>query len=328
MSTMKAMRFHSLGGPDVLRLEDVPVPVPRPGEVLIGVKAIGVNFADTRLLRGEYFIKPVFPQIPGMEAAGVVLAVGDGVTEFAPGARVMSLGANAYAEQLTARVDMVYPMPDGLDFPEAAALPVQGLTAHHLLHLSARMQPKERVLVHAAGGGVGLLAVQLARAFGSSQVIGVVSSAAKADLVRAAGAHAVIDSSVEDWAARTKELTEKSGVDIILEMVGGTETFKRNLSVLAPFGRMIVFGAASGDTKGTIEPVGLMARNHSVIGYYLTPLLRRRELCAGPIADLAARAANKTLNVHIGARAPLADAVRILASIEGRGTVGKLILEP
>jgi len=322
------MRFHALGGPEVLRLEEVPVPSPRPGEVLIRVQAIGVNFADTRFVRGEYFVRPVFPQIPGMEASGVVTAVGEGVTEFAVGARVMTFGANAYAEQQTARVDMVYPMPDGLGFAEAAALPVQGLTAHHLLHLSGRMRAGERVLVHAAAGGVGLLAVQLARGFGASQVIGVVSSAAKVGEVLAAGAHAVIDSSVEDWAARTKDLTEKAGVDIILEMVGGSETFKRNLSVLAPFGRMIVFGAASGDTKGTIEPVGLMARNHAVIGYYLTPLLRQRALCAGPLAEMCADAVAGKLKVHIGGRAPLSDAVSVLTAIEGRRTIGKLILEP
>jgi NADPH2:quinone reductase len=326
---MRAIRFHSVGGPEVLRLEQVPDPVPGAGELLVRVRAVGVNFADTRFRRGEYFVRPQFPQIPGMESAGEVVALGAGTTGVAVGDRVMVLGGmGAYAELLVCKPRDCYPMPPGLSFEAAAALPVQGLTAHHLLDLAGHLRRGERVLVHAAAGGVGTLAVQLAKRMGASTVIGTASSDAKLALVRELGADVVVDYKREDFAQRTREATEGKGADVILEMLGGTETFKRNLSCLASFGRMVVFGAASGDTRGTIEPVGLMGKNHTVTGYYLTPILKYRELCAPPLEALARDVASGALRVVVGRRASLEEAADVHREMEARATVGKLVLVP
>jgi NADPH2:quinone reductase len=325
---MRAIRFHRLGPPDVLQLEEVEAPVPGPGEVLVRVRAIGVNWADTHFRKGEYFVRPVFPQIPGMEAAGEVVALGPGTSGVAVGDRVMVLAANAYAELLVARPSDCYPIPDGLDFVRAAALPIQGLTAHHVLGLSGRLVRGERVLVHAAAGGVGTLAVQLARKLGASNVIATASSDDKRALARELGAHVALDARAPDFAKRVKDATAGHGVDLLLEMLGGSEAYKRNLGVLAPLGRMVVYGAASGDLHGTIEPVGLMGKNHAVIGYYLTPLLRRRELCAPALDDLAKRVARGEIRVVIGLEAKLDEAAEVHRTMEGRATTGKVVLVP
>ncbi len=329
---MRAIRFHRLGSPDVLQLEEVPDPVAGPGEILVRVRAIGVNYADTHFRKGEYFVRPVFPQIPGMEAAGEVVALGPGATGVAIGDRVMVVGANAYAERMVARPSQCFPIPDGLDFVRAAALPIQGLTAHHVLGLSGRLVRGERVLVHAAAGGVGTLAVQLARRMGASIVIATASTDDKRMLARELGADHALDARAPDFVQRVKALTpdrgEGEGVDLILEMLGGTEQYKRNLAALAPLGRMVVYGAASGDLRGTIEPVGLMGKNHAVVGYYLTPLLRRRDLCAPALDDLARRVARGEVRVIIGQEAPLAEAPEVHRSIEARSTSGKVVLVP
>ncbi len=325
---MKAIRFHATGEVDVLRFEEVPDPKAGPGEFVVRVRAIGVNFADTRFRRGEYFIRPVFPQVPGMECAGEIVALGEGASGFAVGDRVMALGANAYAEQLVCKPTDLYPMPAGISFEDAAALPVQGLTAHHVLALSGRMARGERVLVHAAAGGVGTLAVQLAKARGAVQVVATAGSDEKLALARSLGADVAVSYKDEAWAARVKEATGGAGIDVLLEMLGGTDALRKNLSLLAPFGRMVVFGAASGDTHGQIEPVALMAKNLSVTGYYLTPLVRRRDLCAPPLAEMAAEVAAGKLRIVIGARYPLADAAEAHRAMEARRTTGKIVLVP
>lgn len=325
---MRAIRFHKLGGPEVLQLEETPEPAPGPGEALLAVRAVGVNFADTHFRKGEYFIRPQFPQVPGMEAAGEIVAVGAGVTGLALGDRVMALGMNAYAERMIVRPNECYRMPDGLDFARAAALPVQGITAVHVLSLCGRMAKGERVLVHAAAGGVGSLAVQLARALGASKVIATASSEDKRALCRELGADLALDARAPDFVEQVKEATERKGVDLVLEMVGGTEHYKKNLACLAPFGRMVVYGSASGDMRGVVEPVSLMARNVSVIGYYLTPMLRRRELCAPALEDLAARVARGEINVVLGGQRPLSEAAEAHRALEARSTTGKLVLIP
>jgi NADPH2:quinone reductase len=324
---MKAIRFSALGEPDVLRYEDAPDPAPPDDGVVIRVRAAGVNFADTRFRRGTYFVRPRFPAIPGMEAAGEVVAVGPNAS-FALGDRVVALGMNAYAELMPARGVTVYPIPAGLDFATAAALPVQGITAHHCLGFAGRMARGERVLVHAAAGGVGTLAVQLARRMGAGQVIATASSDEKRALAVSLGADVAIDYTRPDWGKAVKDATGGAGVDVILEMLGGAEAMKQNLACLASFGRMVVFGAASGDTKATLEPVALMPRNQSVIGYYLTPILPDRARCAPALAECAELAARGELRVIVGKTLPLADAVEAHRMMEGRGTVGKVVLVP
>lgn len=324
---MRAIRFHSVGGPEVLAYEEVPTPEVSAGKVRVAVRAAGVNFADTRFRLGQYFVRPIFPQIVGMEAAGVVDAVGEGVVDVKVGDRVMVLGANAYAERMIARPAQLYPMPDGLDFETAAALPVQGLTAHHCLQLMGRLRAGESVLVHAAAGGVGVLAVQIARAMGASKVFGTASSEDKRALVRSLGADDAFDYGAGDYATRVREATGGRGVDVLLEMLGGTETYKRNLACMASLGRMIVYGAASGDTRGTFEPIGLMHKNLTIAGYYLTPMLEQPELCRPALADVAAWAADKKLSVKVEAFA-LKDAAEAHRRMESRASSGKLVLVP
>ncbi|MGZ3418252.1 MAG: quinone oxidoreductase family protein [Polyangiales bacterium] len=313
---MRAIRFHRIGGPEVLTLEEVPEPTPGPDDVLIDIKAIGVNYADTHFRKGEYFIRPVFPQIPGMEAAGEIVGTGE---------RVMVFGANSYAERMIARRSHVYPIPEGLDFVRAAALPVQGLTAHHVLSLFGRLAKGETVLVQAAGGGVGTLAIQIARSMGA-QVIGL-ASPSKLELVKKLGAEA-IDATSNDWVQQVKQLTNNRGVDVLLEMTGGTEQYKRNLAVLAPLGRMVVYGGASGDMRGTIEPVGLLNKNNTVSGYYMPGLLKNRELCAPALDDLAHRVISADVQIVIGGTLPLTDAAQVHRDMEARKTQGKMILVP
>jgi NADPH2:quinone reductase len=240
----------------------------------------------------------------------------------------MALGANAYADYMLVRPQECYRMPADLDFVRAAALPVQGITASHVLGLCGRLAGGERVLVHAAAGGVGTLAVQLAKALGASKIIATASGEDKRALVRELGADLAIDPRASDWVEQVKDATERKGVDVILEMIGGTEHYKKNLACLAPLGRMVVYGAASSDMKGVVEPIALMARNHSVIGYYMTPLLRRRELCAPPLEDLASRVARGEVRVIIGREAKLSEAAEVHRALEARATTGKMILVP
>lgn len=324
---MRAVRFHTVGGPEVLRCEDVEEPTLSAGKVLVRVRAAGVNFADTRFRLGQYFVRPVFPQVVGMEAAGEVEAVGDGVTDVRVGDRVMVLGANAYADKMLARPAQLYRMPDGLDFERAAALPVQGLTAHHCLGLMGRLQRAESVLVHAAAGGVGVFAVQIARAMGASKVFGTASSEDKRAFVRSLGADDAFDYGNGDYATRVREATDGRGVDVLLEMLGGTETYKRNLACLAPMGRMIVYGAASGDTRGTFEPIGLMHKNITIAGYYLTPMLERQELCRPALEELAQWVVDGRVRVSVE-RFALSDAAEAHRRMESRGSTGKLVLCP
>lgn len=322
---MRAIRFHSLGGPETLQLEEAPDPQIKPGHVLIDVRAVGLNYADTMFTKGQYFLQPKFPAIPGMEASGIVAAVAEDVHDVQVGDRVMALGANAYAERMLAPAKTVYPIPHGLSFETAAALPVQGLTAYHVLTLAGRLQPGEKVLVHAAAGGVGTLAVQLAKRLGASFVVGTVGSPHKADLVKSLGADLVVNYRQDDFATRIR--TEvKNGVDLVLEMLGGTDSYKRSLSCLAPLGRMVVFGAASGERRGTLEPIGLMHKNLSVTGYYMTPLLERRELCAPQLWDLAQAAARNELRVIVGKTYALEEAAEAHKDLAGRTSTGKLVL--
>ncbi|MBK9263907.1 MAG: quinone oxidoreductase [Polyangiaceae bacterium] len=322
---MRAIRFHSLGGPEVLNVEDAPEPQLRPGQVLVDVRAVGLNYADTMFTRGHYFVQPKFPAIPGMEAAGIVTSVADDVTDFRIGDRVMALGASACAERMVANARSVFPIPDGLSFETAAALPVQGLTACHILTLCGRLGRGEKILVHAAAGGVGTLAVQLAKRMGASFIVGTVGSPQKADLVRSLGADLVVDYRQDDFATRIRSEI-KEGVDVVLEMLGGTDSYKRSLSCLAPLGRMVVFGAASGDRRGTLEPIGLMHKNLSVIGYYMTPLLERRDLCAPPLADLANAVSKGELRVIIGKTYELEECAEAHRALAGRTSTGKLVL--
>ncbi len=324
---MRAIRFHRTGGPDVLALEEVDEPAVRPGCVVISVRAIGVNYADLHFRKGDYFIKPRLPDTPGMEAAGEILEVGAGVTGLRVGQRVMAFGAAAYAEKMLARASHVYALPDAIGFEDAAALPVQGLTAMHVLSMHGRLAPGEGVLVHAAAGGVGALAVQIARLRGAKVVIGTASTPQKQALALQLGADACF-AAAADFPQRVKEATSGAGVDVVLEMLGGAETYKRNLACLAPFGRMVVYGAAGGDLRGTFEPVGLMGKNLTVTGYYLTSVLEDRGRCEPELMQLADWVATGAVKIVRGAPYRLAEAATAHEALASRGSTGKLVLVP
>ena len=325
-ATMRAIRYHSLGGPEVLQLDEIATPSPQAGEALIKVAAAGLNYADTRRRIGQYLEPTPLPYIPGSEVAGTVVALGadtpaDGFVRV--GSRVMTLcPSGGYAEYVAVPLRMLAPAPDGMDMAMAAGLPLQGLTAYHTLHTSARMQPGETVVVNAAAGGVGTLAVQLAKLGGAGKVIAAAGSAEKLALARSLGADEGVNYVTDDLAAQVRALTDGKGADIILESVGG-QVFNRSLACLALFGRLVTFGQASGQ-PGTVETGRLMQRNASLIGFWLA-VLPNRMMVEGMQA-LMGYLASGQLRVIVGATYPLADAARAQTDLESRNATGKLVL--
>jgi NADPH:quinone reductase len=323
---MQAIVFAQTGGPEVLTLSEAPKPDVRPGMVLIKVHAIGVNFADTRFRQGTYVAKPKLPDIPGMEAAGVIETVCDGVTDFRPGARVAAFTVKSYAEYCQAPVPMVIPLPDFVSFVDGAAFPIQVLTAYHMLHTADSTGPGRTVLVHSAAGGVGLAAVQLAKVAGA-RVFGTVSSDGKAQLAKDHGADAVINYATEKFADEVLRLTEGRGVDLILDAVG-KPTFEEGLRCLAPFGHLILYGRAGGPA----DPFNLAAlspKSQKVSGFMVPTVTRG-------FPEKTRESANRCftlmregrLRLHIGKTFPLAQAAEAHRYLESRQSTGKLILIP
>jgi NADPH:quinone reductase len=324
---MKAIQLQEYGGPEVLNIVDIEKPTPKGNEVLIDIKAIGVNFADTARREGQYVIPTPLPFIPGAEIAGVVVEVGENVTKVKPGTRVVTLiESNGYAEYAVADERSLIPLPEQLDFRNAAALPLQGLSAYHIIKTMGRLQKGESVLVHAAAGGVGTLAVQLAKLFGAGKVIATASSAEKLELAREMGADVLVNYTESNWVDQVLEATGGKGVDVALEMVGG-DVFKKTLKCLATFGRLVVFGAASGE-QSRLYPSSLMARNQSVIGFFLPQIMRKPELLQSSLVELLTYLGEGNLKLTIGGVYPLEDAADVHRLLQSRKTTGKLILEP
>lgn len=320
---MKAIRYHEIGSPDVLRWEDIESPTPQTGEVLIAVRAAGVNFADTERRRGLYDATAPLPRILGSEAAGRVSAVGPGVDASWIGRRVVALTSATYAEFATARADALSPLPDGMSFETAASVPVQGLTAFHLVHTVGKVERGHWVLVHAAAGGVGTLAVQLAKARGA-HVIGTVSSEAKAARARELGADAVIRYDRADVAVEIARITNGRGVDLVLDAVGAA-TWHGSLASLAPFGHLIIYGSASGDAPRVDIDKDLFPRSLKVSGYWLRsphpPELQRAAMTT-LLDDIAAGRLRATTELQL----PLEQAAEAHRRLEARTTIGKVIL--
>lgn len=323
---MKAIVFEEIGGPEVLALRDVPVPDVRPGMVLIRNHAIGVNFADTRFRQGTYVVKPKLPDTPGLEAAGVIEAVGDGVTGLRPGQRVAAFASRAYAEYCLTPTSMVVPLPDFVRFVDGAAFPIQVLTAYHLLHTADATRAGDAVLVHSAAGGVGLAAVQLAKVAGA-RVFATVSSDDKAGLVKEHGADAVINYASGPFADEVLRLTDGRGVDLVLDAVG-KPTFEEGLRCLAPFGHLILYGRAGGPPD-PLDVATLSPRCAKVSGFMLPAVTRgfpdetrtSAERCFELMRD-------GRLRLHIGQTFPLAQAAEAHRHLESRRSVGKLVLMP
>jgi len=303
---MKAIVFAQTGGPEVLAQADVPKPEVRPGGVVIKNHAIGVNFADTRFRQGTYTVKPKLPDIPGMEAAGVIEAVGEGVTNLRPGMRVAAFTSRAYAEYCASPAFMAIPLPDSVSFVDGAAFLIQALTAYHLLYTVDTIRPGQSVLVHAAAGGVGLAAVQLAKAAGADVVINYVK---------------------DKFADEVLRLTADRGVDLILDAVG-KPTFEEGLRCLAPFGHIALYGRAG----GAPDPLNLSAlspKSQKVSAFSLPTLTRgfpdkTRESAERCFALMR----EGRLKVYISKTFPLAQAAEAHRYLESRESTGKLILLP
>jgi len=322
---MKAITFSQLGGPEALELHDVPKPEVKPGKVLVKNHAIGVNFADLLFRQGLYVAIPRLPDTPGLEAAGVVEAVGDGVPDLKPGARVAYIGVKTYAEYSLASAAQIISLPDFLSFEEGAAFPIQVLTAYHMLHTAHRTTPDQVVLVHAAAGGVGLAAVQIAKAAGA-HVIGTVSSDTKVDLVKDFGADAVINYATRDFAAEALRITNNRGVDLILDAVG-EPTLKMGLRCLAPFGHLIFYGRAG----GAPEPLNLFTlfeKSLKVSGFVLYTVSARPDLMRQGVEACFGLMRERKLRLLIGETFPLAQAADAHRHMESRQSVGKLLLIP
>jgi len=327
MAQMKAIKVEEFGEPEVLRHVDVECPEPGEGEALIEVRSAGVNYADTMRRRDQYVEAQDLPFIPGSEVAGIVAEVGEGVDDVSAGDRVVTLlGTGGYAQYAVAPAGNLIPLPEGLDFDHAAAIPLQGLTAYHCIKTSGALTEGESVLVHAAAGGVGTLSVQVAKLLGAGTVIATASSEEKLDLARSLGADVLIDYTEEDWPEKVREATEGKGADIILEMVGA-DFPEKNLNCLNVFGRMVVFGAASRD-RGTIVPVVLMKRCHAVVGFYLPQIMRRPDLFVPSLEEVLGWISSGDLKLTIGGTYPLENAAEAHTALEGRQTTGKLLLNP
>ncbi len=322
---MKAITFNQLGGPEVLKLDEVPKPELKPGRVLVKNRAIGVNFADILFRQGQYVTMARLPDSPGLEGAGLVEAVGEGVENLKPGDRVAYISVKTYAEYALAPAAQVIPIPDFMSFEEGAAFPIQVLTAYHMLNTIHRTTPDQVVLVHSAAGGVGLAAVQIAKAIGA-HVIGTVSSASKAELVKEYGADAVINYVTHDFAAEAMRITNNRGVDLILDAVG-EPTLRMGLRCMAPFGHLIVYGRAG----GAPEPLNLFAlfeKSLTVSGFVLYTVSSRPRLMRQGIDACFQLMREGKLRLLIGDTFPLAQAADAHRSMESRQSVGKLLLIP
>lgn len=329
---MKAVRLHEHGDPDVLRFEDVPEPLPGPGQVLIRVEAARVNFADTMRRRNMPYPYPSEPLFtPGGEVAGIVEELGEGVQLPVVGTPVFAFvgagGSTGYAQYTVADAGNVIPIPPGLDAKQACALSIAGITAVLTLQEAARLQPGESVLVQAAAGGVGSYAVQLAKLLGAGMVIGAASTPEKREIALRLGADHVVDYTEAGWPDRVRLLTDGRGVDIVLEMTGGA-VFDESLACLAPFGRSVVYGLA-GSQPAHLEPTNLLGSNQSVIGFYLGGWFAHRpDKAVAALQLLIGHVLSGRVAVQIGAVLPLSQAAEAHRMLEGRETTGKIVLEP
>lgn len=322
---MKAILVHTPGGPEQLRLDEVDLPAPGPGQARVKIYKSGVNFIDIYFRTGLYKADPPFSI--GMEAAGVVDAIGDGVTEVAVGDRVAyAMQRGSYAEYAVVPAWQLVKMPGALDFAQGAAAMLQGMTAHYLTHSTWPLKPGDTCLVHAAAGGAGLLIVQMAKMRGAT-VIGTTSTPAKAEKARAAGADHVILYTEVDFAAETRKLTGGRGVDVVYDSVGAA-TFDQSLDSLRPRGLMVSFGNAS----GPVPPVAPLTLNNKGSLFLTRPTLAHhcatREELLWRASDVLGWVASGQLKLHIEKTYPLRDAAQAQIDLASRQTTGKLLLDP
>jgi NADPH2:quinone reductase len=317
---MRAIQVTEFGGPEVLAVVDVPDPESITGLELVDVDAAGVNYADTHAVENSYLSAQELPFIPGAEVVG----------RTADGRRLCGFtasGSGGYAERALVAPAAAFEVPDEVSDAAALGLLVQGLTAWHLLRTSARMVPGESVVVHAAAGGVGSLAIQLAKLWGAGRVIAVASSEEKRQLALDLGADVAIDADAAGLTAAIREANDGKRVDIVLEMVGGATT-DASLRALAAFGRLVVYGMASRTPATPIAPSSLMTGSHSVIGFWLIDCMKvdPMGMVAQPLRDLVSMVASGELRPLPGTAYPLEEARRAHEDMRARRTTGKVIL--
>ncbi len=315
---MRAIQISEYGGPEVLQPAELPEPEAKPGFTLVRVAGAGVNYADTHQVENSYLSPTTLPLVPGGEVVGT-----------APdGRRVVALlPFGGYAQLATAADSLVFDVDDKVDDGQALSLVLQGVTAWHLLRTTCHLEKGETVVVHAGAGGVGSIAVQLARHYGAGRVIATASTPAKRDLAIELGADVAIDGSPEALRDRLLEAAGGRGVDVVLEMVGGS-VFDESVRALAPFGRLATYGQASRKPPSLVDPGGLIAKSRTVGGFWLGHLYARPDLIAEPLGELMGLVVDGTLRPVVGGRYPLSQARRAHEDLLGRATTGKLVLDP
>ena len=314
---MRAVQITEFGGPEVLHVTDLPDPVPSDGLQLVEVTSAGINYADTHQVEDSYLSKTELPLIPGTEVVGT-LPDGTRVAAFAMG--------GGYAEKALVYPAMSFPLPEGVSDGQALSLMVQGLTAWHLLRTSTHLQPGESVVVHAAAGGVGTLAVQLAKAWGAGNVIGVASSDEKRALAASLGADTTVDAGAPDLKSALEAANGGKKVDVVLEMVGGP-TFDASLAALAPFGRLATFGMASRSAPKPVHAGELMSRSRAVIGFWLAHCFARPDMLQPQMAELLAMVEAGTLKPVVGGTYAMSDVRQAHEALRSRASQGKLVLD-
>jgi len=315
---MRAIQITKFGGPETLTVSELPDPVAAAGQQVFDVLAAGINYADTHQTEDSYLSKQTLPLIPG----------GEVVVRSDDGRRLLGLlGTGGYAEKIAADPQALFPIPDVVSDADALTTLVQGATAWHLLRTSAHLQQGETVVVHAGAGGVGTLAIQLAKRWGAGRVIATASSDPKRRVTLDLGADVAVDSTADDLTAALREANDGRGVDVVLEMTGG-RVFDQSLAALAPLGRLAVFGMASRTQPTPVAPGMLMGRSTAVIGFWLIHIVQRPELLAAAVNDLLNLIADGAIRPVIGDTYPLAGAGDAHRALLDRSSVGKLILDP
>jgi NADPH2:quinone reductase len=323
---MKAIVVEAFGGPEVLQLKDIRPPEIDDEQVLIKVEATSVNFADVQTRKGLYHAAGKPPLIPGLDVAGTIEKIGGKITRFKTGQRVIAFPKHgSYAEYVAADENLVYALPDSIDWITAAACPVVTFTSYKLLVDVGRLQPGESVLIHAASGGIGTMSIQLAKLLGASKVIGTVGSAHKMSIVTEAGADAVIVTEQHDFVSEVLDMTEGKGVDLVLDSIAGQVT-RKSLDCLARYGRLVNFGNASGEV-GVVETRDLHASCRAVLGFSLgTTRNYRPDLLRDTAEKVLELIASNQLKVMVGHTFPLGEAEKAHELIESRQHTGKIVL--